>query len=577
MFTLSDNKEKTKCLQKFIQFTMINNKMKLLVVTIISSVLYIANSYTIGVDLGASFSCVGVMINGKVEIIPNAAGNRVIPSVVSFTDQKTLIGDDIYEYGNPFVVNPNNTIYQTKRMIGRRFSDKEVQKNIKSWPFTVINKDGKPYVKVQYQQQETTFSPEEISGMVLNKVKQAAEAYLGTIVTNAVVTVPADFDDLQRGATKDAGALAGLNVLRIINEPTAAAIAHGIDKKYKDGYVLIFHLGGSTLQVSLLELDEGVFEILNTSSNSYIGGNNFDEILVDYFAKVFRRKHKINISNNERAKAKLRRELQKAKHQLSHTTQVRIQIESFVEGIDFNEILTRARFEELNMNLFTQTITSIEKVLENAGFSKNNITDIILSGGSTKIPKIQQLVKEFFNGKDALHGINPDEVAAYGASVQAGILDEWYRSEIQTRHTRHGGVVKLNEQSVDININNNYASITYSFEFENIDKIRDSEIQYEMSIDSGAYISHFIGEIDGEIYKGITKEKKKAAAEYKQACEDKKNAILVSQDHDANTFRLQTNIQPGSKAVLNVTVEQLLVMTFGQYELSLDISNIDNN
>jgi len=373
----------------------------------------------IGIDLGTTYSCVGVMQNGKVEIIPNDQGNRITPSYVAFTSSERLVGDAAK---HQVASNPQNTVYDAKRMIGRRYSDKVVQKDIKLWPFEVVNKDGKPYVKVQYQDSERTFAPEEISAMVLTKMKHVAEAYLGKEVSHAVVTVPAYFDDGQRGATKDAGVIAGMTVLRIINEPTAAAIAYGLDKKHKDTNIIVYDLGGGTFDVSLLTLDEGVFEVVATNGDTHLGGQDFDERVMNHFIKVFKRKNKIDIRNNDRAIAKLRREVEKAKRALSSTTQVRIEIENFADGIDFSETLTRARFEELNNDLFRQTLKPLEVVMKDAGMKKGEIHEVVLVGGSTRIPKIQKLVKDFFNGKEPNRGINPDEAVAYGASVQAAIL-----------------------------------------------------------------------------------------------------------------------------------------------------------
>ena len=340
-------------------------------------------------------------------------------------------------------------------MIGRKYEDKVVQRDIKLWPFEVVNKESKPYIRVNFKGEDRTFAPEEISAMVLTKMKQVAEAYLGKPVTHAVVTVPAYFDDSQRGvqsysyshfhsqkfskitkfsiirhifiqnikkATKDAGTIAGIKVERIINEPTAAAIAYGLNKNNIDRNIIVYDLGGGTFDVSLLTLDEGVFEVVSTAGDTHLGGQDFDERVMNHFIKLFKRKNKIDVRTNEKAIAKLRREIEKAKRALSSTTQVRIEIENFAEGIDFTETLTRARFEELNNDLFKKTLTPLKTALKDAGMKKTDIDEIVLVGGSTRIPKIQQLVRDFFNGKELNRGINPDEAVAYGAAVQACIL-----------------------------------------------------------------------------------------------------------------------------------------------------------
>jgi len=373
----------------------------------------------IGIDLGTTYSCVGVMQNGKVEIIPNDQGNRITPSYVAFTDTERLIGDAAK---HQVASNPKNTVYDAKRLIGRNYASKLVQKDMKLWPFEVINKGGKPYVKVQYKGEERTFAAEEISSMVLTKMKHIAEAYLGKTVTHAVVTVPAYFDDSQRQATKDAGSIAGLTVLRIINEPTAAAIAYGLDKKHKDTNIIVYDLGGGTFDVSLLTLDDGVFEVVATNGDTHLGGEDFDERVMNHFIKIFKRKNKVDVRQDDRALAKLRREVEKAKRALSSTTQVRIEIENFADGLDFSETLTRARFEELNNDLFRKTLKPLDIVLKDAGFKKGDVHEVILVGGSTRIPKIQKLVKDYFNGKEPNRGINPDEAVAYGAAIQAAIL-----------------------------------------------------------------------------------------------------------------------------------------------------------
>lgn len=363
---------------------------------------------------------VGVFKNGRVEIITNDQGNRITPSYVAFSgDGERLIGDAAK---NQLTSNPKNTLFDAKRLIGRDYDDKDVQSDIKRYPFKVINKNNKPYMQAQVGTEEKGFAPEEVSAMVLSKMKEIAEAYLGTEVTHAVVTVPAYFNDAQRQATKDAGAIAGLTVLRIINEPTAAAIAYGLDKKDTEKNILVFDLGGGTFDVSLLTIDNGVFEVVATSGDTHLGGEDFDQRLIDYFVKLYKKKEGKDITKDDRAVQKLRREVEKAKRTLSTEHSTMIEIDNLFEGKDFSEPLTRARFEELNNDLFRSTLKPVMKVMEDSGLKKEDIDDIVLVGGSTRIPKIQQLVKEFFNGKEPSRGINPDEAVAYGAAVQAGVI-----------------------------------------------------------------------------------------------------------------------------------------------------------
>ncbi|KAG5326495.1 BIP protein, partial [Acromyrmex heyeri] len=374
----------------------------------------------IGIDLGTTYSCVGVYKNGRVEIIANDQGNRITPSYVAFTnDGERLIGDAAK---NQLTTNPENTVFDAKRLIGREWSDPTVQHDVKFFPFPVIEKNNKPHIKVDTSQGEKVFAPEEISAMVLGKMKETAEAYLGKKVTHAVVTVPAYFNDAQRQATKDAGTISGLVVMRIINEPTAAAIAYGLDKKDGEKNVLVFDLGGGTFDVSLLTIDNGVFEVVATNGDTHLGGEDFDQRVMDHFIKLYKKKKGKDIRKDNRAVQKLRREVEKAKRALSASHQVRIEIESFFEGEDFSETLTRAKFEELNMDLFRSTLKPVQKVLEDSDMSKKDVDEIVLVGGSTRIPKVQQLVKEFFGGKEPSRGINPDEAVAYGAAVQAGVL-----------------------------------------------------------------------------------------------------------------------------------------------------------
>ena len=374
----------------------------------------------IGIDLGTTFSCVGVFQKGKVEIIANEVGNRITPSVVSFSEGQRFVGDSAMPQ---LISNPYNTIYAIKRLVGRRFTDPEVQGELKRLPYKVIDKDNRPYVSVDMKGEQKELSPEEISAMVLTKMKNIAEDYLGKTIKNAVVTVPAYFNDAQRKATKDAGAIAGLNVMRILNEPTAAAIAYGLDKK-DNQKILVFDLGGGTFDVSLLSIEDSFFEVLATAGDTHLGGEDFDNRCVDHFLDVFKRRTGKDASSDPKSVAKLKRESEKAKRALSTLHQTRIEIENFYDGEDLSEPFTRARFEELNMDLFRKTMAPVQQVLKDAGVSKHEVDEIVLVGGSTRLPKIQQLVRDFFNGKAPCKSINPDEAVAYGAAVEGGVLSD---------------------------------------------------------------------------------------------------------------------------------------------------------
>jgi len=375
---------------------------------------------SVGIDLGTTYSCVGVWQNDRVEIIANDQGNRTTPSYVAFTETERLIGDAAKSQA---AMNAENTVFDAKRLIGRKFTDATVQGDMKHWPFKVISGvGGSPIIEVDYKGERKQFKAEEISSMVLIKMKEIAEAYLGKEVKNAVITVPAYFNDSQRQATKDAGSIAGLNVLRIINEPTAAAIAYGLDKKGDEKNVLIFDLGGGTFDVSLLTIEEGIFEVKATAGDTHLGGEDFDNRLVDYFVQEFKRKNRKDMAGNQRALRRLRTACERAKRTLSSSTQAHIEIDSLFDGIDFNSTITRARFEDLCMDQFKKCMDPVEKVLRDSKISKGEVDEIVLVGGSTRIPKVQSMLVEFFNGKEPCKSINPDEAVAYGATVQAAIL-----------------------------------------------------------------------------------------------------------------------------------------------------------
>eukprot|EP01130_Rhizamoeba_saxonica_P009999 TRINITY_DN408_c2_g1_i1.p1 TRINITY_DN408_c2_g1~~TRINITY_DN408_c2_g1_i1.p1 ORF type:complete len:652 (-),score=236.47 TRINITY_DN408_c2_g1_i1:59-2014(-) len=373
----------------------------------------------IGIDLGTTYSCVGVWKNGRVEIIANDQGRRITPSYVSFQDGERLVGDSAKNLAS---MNPENTVFDVKRLIGRKFHDKTVQADKKLFPYRIVSQQDKPFIEVSTSGEKKSYAPEEISAMVLGKMKSIAEAYLGTEVRRAVITVPAYFNDAQRQATIDAGRIAGLKVERIINEPTAAAIAYGLQNENQEKNILVYDLGGGTFDVSILAIDDGIFEVLGTNGDTHLGGEDFDQRVMNHFLKVFRKKSGLDASKDKKAIQKLRKEIEQAKKTLSSVAQARIEIENFYEGVDLKETLSRAKFEDLNMDLFRKTLEPVKKVLEDTGLKKHQIHEIVLVGGSTRIPKIQELLKNFFNGKEPNRGINPDEAVAFGAAVQGGVI-----------------------------------------------------------------------------------------------------------------------------------------------------------
>eukprot|EP00442_Polarella_glacialis_P035752 CAMPEP_0115152958 /NCGR_PEP_ID=MMETSP0227-20121206/66451_1 /TAXON_ID=89957 /ORGANISM="Polarella glacialis, Strain CCMP 1383" /LENGTH=685 /DNA_ID=CAMNT_0002563627 /DNA_START=27 /DNA_END=2084 /DNA_ORIENTATION=+ len=389
---------------------------------------------------GTTYSCVGIFKDGEVHIVANDQGNRTTPSYVAWTDEERLLGDAAK---NQVASNPSNTVFDAKRLIGRKFADPVIQADMKLWPFKVVSdgsRDDKPMIEVFYQGVSKRFHPEEISSMVLTKMKQTVEAYVGERVRNAVVTVPAYFNDAQRQATKDAGEIAGLNVLRIVNEPTAAAIAYGLDKNTKhkknkgDGAetnILVFDMGGGTFDVSILTITDTVFEVKATAGDPHLGGEDFDNRMLSFCIAEFRRMYKSDPTRNQRALRRLRTQCERAKRQLSTQTSVTIEIDSLHDGKDFSLRLSRAKFEELNMDYFKKAMEPVSQCLTDSGLPKAKIAEVVMVGGSTRIPKVQELIKAFFNGKELCKDINPDEAVAYGAAVQAAIVSGTGTDEVQ--------------------------------------------------------------------------------------------------------------------------------------------------
>ena len=481
----------------------------------------------IGIDLGTTYSCVGVWRNNKVEIIPNSDGGRTTPSVVGFTNTERLIG----EAAKIYIKNYKNTVYDSKRMIGRKYNDPEIQRDMKIWPFEVLpdpNSD-RPMVKVEYLGETKTFLPEEISSMILQRLVSEANDYLGKTVKDAIITVPAYFNNNQRQATKIAGQIAGINVLRMINEPTAAAIAYGLDNKKNDEQnILIFDLGGGTFDVSILNFEGSLLEVRSTRGDTHLGGEDFDDRLIHYCIDEFKNDTGNDISKNEKAKRRLKVACEKAKKNLSSAQETMIDIDALAEGEDFNIKINRPKFEDLCRDLFEKCIPPITDALKDADLNKEDINEIVMVGGSSRIPKVIEIVKAYFNGKEVNKSIHPDEAVAYGAAIQAAIAnnvqDDGLEKLVLLDVTPLSLGVELKGGEMDVLINRNTTiPCKKSTKYQNV---RDNQPQVRIKVFQGerkfVKDNQFLGEFIMKI-----PPKKKGEVKIEVTFEEDINGILV--------------------------------------------------